>query len=435
MGFTATAWLAALAALSIPLAIHLWSRRRTKSVAIGSIRFLQARRPLSRRTLRLRDPWRLLLRLAMLTAVILALAGPYLTDSAGPPESSPERWVVVSPSLEEAGRGGRTDVTAVFDSVRIGADAVRLLHPAWPPLEASIGMPAVSMDTWSLLLALDQTLPPRSHIDVIAPARTGSVRGSRPALHSTVEWFSFDDGNHDDSVEDSVERAPLTVAIFAGPDRKDDARYLQAAIGAISDAGDSATVRRYDTSDVPDAIAESWIAWLSARPVPAAVVRRVRDGGVLLTDVGDAAGVDVSTSIDLGRSSIPVVRLTRRGEPPDGEGGGAPVWRDGHGVPLLTVSREGAGRHYRLATRLHPTWTSLVLRGLFPEALRPLLQRTHALPDLPMTISQASPAWAGPPAELPSGDTAGRSLFYPMWLLAVVLFLVDAVMSRPRLTA
>ena len=52
-----------------------------------------------------------------------------------------------------------------------------------------------------------------------------------------------------------------------------------------------------------------------------------------------------------------------------------------------------------------------------------------------MTISQASPAWAGPPARTTADATAGRLLFYPMWLLAVVLFLVDAVMSRPRRTA
>jgi hypothetical protein len=290
------------------------------------------------------------------------------------------------------------------------------------------------MDTWSLLFALDQILPPGSHIDVIAPTRTGSVRGSRPALRSTVEWFPFDEGRRGgSSAPGTYERsAPLTVAVFVSPDRKDDARYLEAAIGATSDVGDSITIRHYDASVVPDSVGASWIAWLSADPVPAAIMHRVRTGAVLFTDLGDGADVGVSTSLDLG---LAIVSLNRRGEPHDGEVGGAPVWRDGHGVPLLTVNREGAGRHYHLATRLHPAWTDLVLQGVFPEALRPLLDRAHAVPDLPMTVSQVTPTWAGPATRASSDSTSGRSLFYPLWLLAAVLFLVDAFMSRPRRAA
>ena len=430
MGLVATAWLAALAALAVPLAIHLWSRRRTRTVAIGSIRFLEGHRPLSRRTLRLRDPWRLLLRSAMLIALILGLAGLYLHDSASPP--SPQRWVLVSPSLV-----ARADVRAIIDSVGTEADEVRLLHPTWPALDASISQPQVPMDTWSLLFALDQILPPGSHIDVIAPPRTGSVRGSRPALRSTVEWFPVDEGNDGGSSAPGTHGmpAPLKVAVFVSPGRRDDARYLEAAIGAMSDAGDSITMRHYDASAVPDSVGASWIAWLSADPVPATIMRRIRDGAVLFTDLGDGASVGVSTSLDLGFARMSIVSLNRRVEPPDGEGGGAPVWRDGHGVPVLTVSREGDGRHYRLATRLHPAWTDLVLQGVFPEALRPLLDRAHAVPDLPMTVSQATPTWAGPTTRDSSDSTSGSSLFYPLWLLAVALFLVDAFMSRPRRTA
>ena len=48
---------------------------------------------------------------------------------------------------------------------------------------------------------------------------------------------------------------------------------------------------------------------------------------------------------------------------------GAPLWTDGSGRPLLTMTREGLGLHYRFRSRFHPGWSELVLRGAFPEAL------------------------------------------------------------------
>lgn len=421
MGFGAATWLAALGTLAIPVAIHLWSRRRTRTVAIGSIRFLEARRPLSRRTIRLRNPWRLLLRLAMLAALILALAGPYLTDSD--PGSRPERWIVVSPSVM-----GQPDVATALDTLGPRADAVRLLHSSWPSADAPAPAPSLAdaMDTWSLLLALDQTLPPQSRITVLAPARTSYVSGTKPSLNSTVEWIPFDDPPGRSRGSTSPGTVALEIALFAGPDRQDDARYFQAAIGAMADAGDSISIRRYDPATARDSNAEPWIAWLSSDSVPTAITRRVREGAVLLTDAGSAPGSEVASSIAFDGTSIPMAHLTRRTATPDG----VPLWRDGHGAPLLTVERDGSGWHYRLATRLHPSWTDLVLLGSFPEALRAVLGRPHRLPDLPMTVSQAMPAWAGPPSTERPDSTRGRSLFYPLWLMAVALFLIDAVMAR-----
>ncbi|HEY6222774.1 MAG TPA: BatA domain-containing protein, partial [Gemmatimonadales bacterium] len=72
LGVTTPLWLAALAALAVPIALHLWSRRSGRAVRVGSIRLLGGAPPAMARRPRLHDPWLLALRCALLAALVLA---------------------------------------------------------------------------------------------------------------------------------------------------------------------------------------------------------------------------------------------------------------------------------------------------------------------------------------------------------------------------
>jgi len=210
---------------------------------------------------------------------------------------------------------------------------------------------------------------------------------------------------------------------LASRDRWDDGRYLTAALQAIV-AQDSipATVQLLETTAL-DGLAATWIAWLSADEPPAALLDRTAAGGVLLTDIS-GEGRDVTTTVTLAKPAS----LNRRGPRP----AGVPVWRDGDGVTLLSAEPIGNGIHYRLATRFHPAWTDLILRGSFPAALIPLVgnapdvQRQHA------TVAQVLPRRSSNLAEAAREAGPARSLFVPLWLLAACLFAIDVGLTYRR---
>jgi len=78
MTFTDATILAALAALAVPLAIHLLGRRRARLVQFPTVRFAQGAHLASRSRRRLKSVALLAARLAVVALLVLALAGPYL---------------------------------------------------------------------------------------------------------------------------------------------------------------------------------------------------------------------------------------------------------------------------------------------------------------------------------------------------------------------
>ena len=96
MTFTDSNLLAALAALAVPLAIHLLGRRRAPVVPLPTVRFAEGAHIASRGRRRLKSAALLAARLAVIALLVLTLAGPYLAPResmppvAPPPAYSPE---------------------------------------------------------------------------------------------------------------------------------------------------------------------------------------------------------------------------------------------------------------------------------------------------------------------------------------------------------
>lgn len=84
MGVLAPAFLAGLAAIAVPILLHLFRREVAPRVEFTAVRFLQ-RRPIERQERRrIQDPWLLLLRVAALALLAIAFARPYLNAEAAP---------------------------------------------------------------------------------------------------------------------------------------------------------------------------------------------------------------------------------------------------------------------------------------------------------------------------------------------------------------
>lgn len=413
-GLLSPGWLAGLVSLAVPLALHLWSRRGGRPIRVGSIRLLQGAEPATKRSWAIQDAPLLLVRTATLSALVLALAGPYWTPSPSVPAG--RRWALVATEVAQP--------NALIDSLtRAGFD----VHPL-------DGAPPLGL--WAALREADRSAPRGTRFEVFAPDRLRYFRGERPAIAAALEWHVRPPRSH---VTGAQPRAAIRpIAILADADRADDARYVAAALETAALAtGMPAVVTIAPPAAVPPGdptTPAGWIVWLSSRPVPSTVSERVRRGATLLTDAGGAPRADR-------RSRILLVGLASDAWLARGRiaaDTGAPLWSDGTGRPLLTVAREGRGLHYRFHSRFDPGWNELVLRPSFPEAVAHLWlgadsaswpredDRRIAMSQL-LPARDSSPRRRSSPAALPPG---GRSLFFPVWLLGLALFGTERWLAR-----
>lgn len=410
LGLLSPGWLIGLTSLSVPLALHLWSRRGGRPIRVGSIQLLLGAQPATRRHWAIQDLPLLLVRCATLASLVVALAGPYWAPDGA---ATGRRWALVAGDLAQR------DV--LVDSLtRAGLD----VHPLDPT------------NLWAALREADRAAPRGTRFVVFAPDRLRYFRGERPAIAAAIEWHIRPPVGEADM--SSPHPAPRLVTIFADADRSDDARYVTAAFRAAAGAtGIPALVTRpAPAAALETAATADWIVWLSSRPVPDAVLGRVRRGATVLTDAASAVprGDLRSRILLVGQPSD--AWLARSSVTADS---GAPLWTDGSGRPLLTMTREGLGLHYRFRSRFHPGWSELVLRGAFPEALArvwigPDSSQWHSDTDRRVALSQLLPARdtsartesRGKPPE------RRRSLFIPFWLLAVAWFAFERwLATRP----
>ena len=77
------AWLG-LAAIAVPIAVHLIARSVTTALPFPTLRFLRTASVVSVRRRRLTDPWLLLVRIAIVAAAVAALAQPFIAATARP---------------------------------------------------------------------------------------------------------------------------------------------------------------------------------------------------------------------------------------------------------------------------------------------------------------------------------------------------------------
>src|SRR5690606_29881656 len=217
------AGLAALAALALPLLVHLSRRQQQRPTVFAALRWLQAR-PRPRRRLRFDERWLLAVRLLLVALVALLLAQPALRDVA-----DLRARLLVVPGVETAA------IAAARDGRELDA---RWLAPGFPSLDAE--PPAGRFATASLLREFDATLPPGAPLTVLVPERLAGMDAARLRLVREVEWrIAAGEGSSDPADAAADVEAP-TIAIRHEAAHRDGARYLRAAALAWRDGDEAA---------------------------------------------------------------------------------------------------------------------------------------------------------------------------------------------------
>jgi hypothetical protein len=334
-GLLAPAGLAALAAIIVPLVIHIARRNEDRPIDFAALRWLRQKpRPKSR----LRFDERLLLASRILLLVLLALwlAGPVLSGTAGK-----AAYVAVAPGANLAA-AGRVSDEPVSEYRR-----AHWLAPGFPALKET--MPAGAAPFASLLRQLDADLPAGMPLVVVVPQVIDGADAERPRLSRPVDWRVVPGV----APSPRVATAPVPpLSIRYDQSHAGGLRYLRAAAVAWQPAGRAPDLDVGDL-DAPLPPATRKLVWLGAGSLPAAQLRWIENGGTALV------GPDTPFPGDVAR---------------------AVVWRDDLGRPLVEAAPMGGGRLMRFTRRLAPADMPVLLEADFPVQLRAVLNPPAATP-------------------------------------------------------
>lgn len=316
--------LAALAALIVPLLIHL--RRRTEQVPtdFAALRWLDPR-PRPRQRIRF-DEWPLLVtRLLLVALLALLLAQPALF---GVKDDAPR--VLVAPGVEPA------------PYQREGTE-VRWLAPGFPVTDTTA--PTGPVPLASLIRQFDAELPPRAPLTIVVPAVIDGADADRLRLTRRVRWEVVPGAMA--SAKPAAAAAP-TLAVRHLPNRDGGASYLRAATGAWG-AGARFDSAASEALPSPDHL----LVWLRPGPVPEAVADWIDTGGTALL------GADATFAMP---------------------GSTLALWRDAGGASLIEGSALGKGRVLRFTRALTPQAMPELLEPEFAADLRKAITPTPPPP-------------------------------------------------------
>lgn len=371
LAFLIPAALAALAALLLPLLVHLARRSEQRPTQFAALRWLR-QKPKPRHRIRF-DEWPLLLlRLLLVLLLALLLAAPALHGG-----QSDAPYVAVVPGV---------DVAQARKTMPEREARWHWLAPGFPAIDA-VDSPS-SAPVTSLLRELDANLPPGVALTVFVPAQLQDADGQRVVLSRNVEWRALPGAM---PARPAIADAAPTLAVRADASREASVRYLRAAHAAWQGPGKATTFDEAPPSR-PLATATRTLAWLVPGAVPDHVREWVRKGGTVLLDP-DAAF--------------------------DGAAAMTALWRDDTGAALIEGTTFGAGRVLRFARAPVAGSMPQLLDATFPQRLRALL----APPALPPTRVGAQ--WHAPATGGPAFPVMPRDLRPWLALLIAFVFLVE----------
>lgn len=379
--------LLALAALAVPLLIHLIRRNRQQPVEFAALRWLRER-PRPRQRLRFDEWWLLALRLLLLVLLALLLARPVLQ---GHPDRRP--WWVLVP--------GASPAALPSD---LPADArVHWLAPGFPPFVADGAAPAPTASPTSLLRELDARLPAGVTLTVLASAVLDGVDAQRPRLSRPVDWRVV--AGPAAEARPAASLPPTRIALRHPADCReacaDALRPLKAAAAALAQPPAVQVDVGPATQALPAGTTELW--WFGDAPLPAPFEAWVRAGGTVL-----------------------VAGPTAVAAPASAEAASTVAWADDAGRPLIEARRLGQGRWLRVTRPLQPAVFPQLLEADFPRQLQRALQPPPTAPARVLAADHAplvgARSYPQPPRDLSH------------WLIALIagLFVLERWLASGR---
>lgn len=490
-------WLFGLAAIGIPVVIHLWNIRPGETLKVGSIALFTESSPKSSRSFKLQDLFLLLLRCLLLILLAFLLAAPFWQQHLKPgkvkgwllipKENFNEAYRHFKPTIDSCNKQGYELHYFNRGFARIDLNTL-LQHPT---KDTAVTQPA---NYWALIKQLDHQIPASVTAEIFTPNTVNHFIGIRPASPLKLNWHTFTpadsvhtwladawltgNGNirvmqgkatplgisyqyHDIknggqpgspyvvSVENgkplvSFNRSKLIadtttqrVAIYTDKNTV-DAGYVKAALQAIAQLNERKTI--INTYTQPEAIptGQNWIFWLSEKPVGDATIQKTKN--LFKYEAGKAIDLNswISNSgaynIIQGAAKISLYKTINTKA-----AAGHIIWIDGFGHAVLR-KEEANINIYHFYSRFNPAWSDLVWNDAFPKWVLnltyPAQTKTAAIHERrSISNSQLQPAHITRIENVPGEQTNNIKLSNYLWLALLFVFLTERWLATKNKTA
>jgi hypothetical protein len=475
MQFLNAIWFFALAALSIPVVIHLWNIRPGKTLKVGSISLITEASKSTHRSFKLLDILLLILRCLLLALLATLLASPVWQKVTSnqkakgwlliPKENFKETYRQFKPVVDSLNKAGYE-----FHYFNYGFtinDLNQLLT------DTKIKDTIAKTNYWNTVRALDNKVSSGTPVYIFTPNGINQFKGSKPAVDLNLHWQTYtaadsvskwiasasltnngsikvalgksspagtsysnqivqNSGNQDITVSAKngqshvslkggnqipVDTSTLRISIYTDK-YPVDAGYLKAALSAAVDfSGRKSAIKYYtNSSQIPGG--QTWLFWLSEQAIngPAKVSKNI-----FKYEAGKA--VNVNTWMEPGHIAVSKIINQKIEE--------EAIWEDSFGKPLLSLT----GNTYHFYSRFNPLWNDLVWSDAFPKMILKLIQRKYISPakydERVLSNTQIRPVLVKENKSIASvRSTEQVDLSRYFWLVLVVLLIAERILSH-----
>jgi hypothetical protein len=366
--------LLALAALVLPLMIHLSRRSEQKPTDFAALRWISAQlRP--RRKLVFQEVLLLLLRLLLLITLAVFLAKPVSMQL-----SSTKHWVAVVPG---------TVLDAIKDQTN-KKDEWRWLSPGFPDFKNAPNTADIPVS--SLLRELDAQLPANATLTVVVPEELAGLDGERIRLSRKVDWKIVPGKMPSVTIHTPVQA--FRLAIRYDQKQADSIRYFRAAHFVWQSELKANEKESLDIALIASPLKQDRTALicLAAGELPSNIRQWISQGGTAIISK-EASAPELTSSVA--------------------------VWRNEDGKTLVRIAPLGQGRVLQWQQALTPEAMPELLDASFPERLKSLLQAK------PLAITRAFAKSQTPLSGARAGPEAPQSLQIWFALFIALLFLLE----------
>ena len=438
------AWIG-LAAIAVPILVHLLGRRRPKPLRFPTLRFLDATRIVPARRHRLNDIPLLLVRIGIIAAAVAALAQPLLTGLVRQSSASATARAIVidtSASMDRPTPAGRRGLDAARDLAQtIGTDATIARVIDAPILATGIGAAtawlAAQPARRELVVVSDFQAGALDRVELTTvPADVGiSLRAIDVVAEDSIAMPAESWGAHSMRADLQLSRESTTVAWQPAqtPTSADVPAFIQLVARPEDRGGLDAAVAAARIEGVPSAREGRPVtivfAGASERSAIGARVRAIDQPWMF--DVVEA--IDRDATIDsLARQPIAGV-----GEANGAPASAAPIVVDDRGRVLFSAAADGSGPGARLVIFAAVSAGEAISAALIGRTWREAGRTgTSVRESDPNRVDQdtlrsweRAPGTVSAPADASDGRSDGRWL----WALALLLIGVETWMRRaPR---
>lgn len=179
MFFLNPTYLWAFLGLTVPIAIHLWSKKEGKTIKIGSVQLLKKADTKQSRSIKLNEFWLLVLRLFLISILVLIISNLHIRKKV---DTAAITYIVESSLLQNK------EFKSILDTITTEAP-MRLLQNGFPEIDLEINhqLDPEIPNYWQLSKEMESL--PSDSIIVFTSAYQSGFKGLRPETTKSIEWI------------------------------------------------------------------------------------------------------------------------------------------------------------------------------------------------------------------------------------------------------